>query len=145
PLIDITFELARGCASSGWIYAIGASHTYLVALFPIEAQKEVWRDGSDVFVAGSYAPGCAAERTPQGYRVSGAWPFASGVDNATWSVVGALLPSDDGAAPPRPGFLLVPASDYTIRDDWHTTGLCGTGSKQIVLDNVTVPRHRHLL
>ena len=144
-LIDITIELARGCASSGWVYAIGASHAYLAALFSIEAQEEVWRDGSDVFVAGSYAPGCLAERTPHGYRVSGAWPFASGVDNATWSVVGALLPSDDKTAPPRPGFLLVPAGDYAIKDDWYTTGLCGTGSKQIILENVMVPHHRHLL
>lgn len=155
-LIDVTFELSRGCTSSGWVYAIGASHTYLLSLFPKQVQDEVWGDRRDVFVAGSYAPGCLAERVPGGYRISGSWPFASGVDNASWVLVGALLPGETpgapptaaappaAAMPPAPGFLLLPKGDATIEDDWFTTGLCGTGSKSIVLKNYVVPEHRRL-
>jgi len=143
-LIDVTFELSRGCTSSGWVYAIGASHTYLLSLFPQLVQREVWAGQRDVFIAGSYAPGCMAERVADGYRISGSWPFASGVDNASWVVVGALLPGETEGAPPQPGFLIVPKGDYDIDDDWHTTGLCGTGSKSIVLKNLVVPAHRKL-
>ncbi|MGE0736000.1 MAG: acyl-CoA dehydrogenase family protein [Alphaproteobacteria bacterium] len=143
-LIDVTFELSRGCTSSGWVYAIGASHTYLLALFPWEVQQEVWAGKRDVFIAGSYAPGCMAERVAGGYRISGTWPFASGVDNAAWVVLGALLPGEAENAPAQPGFLIVPKGDYTIDDDWHTTGLCGTGSKSIVAKNLVVPAHRKL-
>lgn len=143
-LIDITIEIARGCPSSGWVYAIGASHAYMVSLFPAEAQGDVWRDETDVFVAGSYAPACRAERTADGFRISGSWPFASGVDNAKWAVVGALIPGAPGEPPLQPAFLLLPSDCYSIDDDWFTTGLCGTGSKQIVIDSVTVPFHRRL-
>lgn len=143
-LIDVTFELSRGCTSSGWVYAIGASHTYLLSLFPKQVQDEVWADKRDVFIAGSYAPGCLAERVPGGYRISGSWPFASGVDNASWVLVGALLPGEAQGAPPQPGFLILPKSEAAIDDDWFTTGLCGTGSKSIVLKNYVVPERRKL-
>ncbi len=142
-MIDIGSELARGCTSSAWIYVIGASHTYLAALFPYEVQREIWANQSDVFIAGSYAPGCLAEKVAGGYQISGEWPFASGIDNAAWALVGVLLPGADGG-PPEPAFLVLPAGECTIKDDWHTTGLCGTGSKRIVLDQAIVPEHRKL-
>jgi alkylation response protein AidB-like acyl-CoA dehydrogenase len=44
--------------------------------------------------------------------------------------------------PPQPGFFLFRTADITIDDNWHTMGLCGTGSKAIVADNVFVPAHR---
>lgn len=143
-LIAIASELARGCPSSAWVYAIGASHTYLAALFPSEVQDEIWANKTDVFIAGSYSPGCVAEKVGGGYRITGDWPFASGIDHASWALVGALLPCDDDTAPPAPGFLLLSVGDCTIADDWYTTGLCGTGSKRIVLENVFVPGHRKL-
>ena len=100
-MIDIGSELARGCTSSAWVYIIGASHAYLTALFPLEVQKEIWSDSTDVFVAGSYAPACLAEKVDGGYRITGEWPFASGIDNAAWALVGVLLPGSDGG-PPAP-------------------------------------------
>ena len=39
---------------------------------------------------------------------------------------------------------LVPISDYTINDVWRTVGLRGTGSNDIVVDDVFVPEHRAL-
>jgi alkylation response protein AidB-like acyl-CoA dehydrogenase len=43
-----------------------------------------------------------------------------------------------------PAFLLVPATGYTIDDDWDVVGLAGTGSKTLLLDGVVVPPHRVL-
>ena len=43
-----------------------------------------------------------------------------------------------------PCFVLVPKRDYTLDDDWHAMGLCGTGSKTIVCSEIFVPRHRVL-
>ena len=39
---------------------------------------------------------------------------------------------------------LLPISDYTIEDVWDTVGLRGTGSNDIVVDDVFVPEHRTL-
>jgi alkylation response protein AidB-like acyl-CoA dehydrogenase len=41
-------------------------------------------------------------------------------------------------------WMLVPRSDVTIDDDWFVSGLCGTGSKDLLLDDVFVPNHRVL-
>jgi alkylation response protein AidB-like acyl-CoA dehydrogenase len=37
---------------------------------------------------------------------------------------------------------MVPRSDYTIEDTWHTVGLAGTGSKDLILDDAFIPAHR---
>jgi alkylation response protein AidB-like acyl-CoA dehydrogenase len=70
-------------------------------------------------------------------RVTGRWSFASGIDHASWLNAGAML---DG----RHVMLLLPKSDATILDDWHVSGLAGTGSKTFVLDDLFVPGHRLL-
>jgi hypothetical protein len=35
--------------------------------------------------------------------------------------------------PRGPGFVIVPSKDHEIDDNWQTVGLCGTGSKTIVI------------
>jgi alkylation response protein AidB-like acyl-CoA dehydrogenase len=52
--------------------------------------------------------------------------------------MGGVLVDDD----PVPRLMLAPASDFTIHDTWHTMGLRGTGSHDIELDAVHVPRER---
>ena len=39
-------------------------------------------------------------------------------------------------------FILVPKSDFRIEDTWFVSGLRGTGSKDIVVDNAFVPNYR---
>ncbi|HSU63598.1 MAG TPA: acyl-CoA dehydrogenase family protein, partial [Burkholderiales bacterium] len=38
-LIDIVFEIGRGCGSSAWCYGLGAVHQWLLATFPLQAQE----------------------------------------------------------------------------------------------------------
>ena len=77
-----------------------------------------------------------------GFRVSGPQStFASGVDNSTWFMVGALL---HGTAAPEWVFFMIPRSECTVRDTWFTAGMRATGSNTIVTDNVFVPRS-HML
>jgi alkylation response protein AidB-like acyl-CoA dehydrogenase len=38
--------------------------------------------------------------------------------------------------------ILVPAEDYAVDDTWHVTGMRGTGSNTVVLEDVFVPEHR---
>ena len=81
-------------------------------------------------------------RSDGGYRLKGRWSFGSNSDNAQWLSLGAMVEQAEGV-PPRPIFLLVPQGDYRIIDTWHTVGLAGTGSKDILIeDEVFVPAHR---
>ncbi|MSQ70977.1 MAG: flavin-dependent monooxygenase [Betaproteobacteria bacterium] len=144
-LMDISSELARGCASSAWCYGLGVVHQWMLGAFPEEAQDEIEQDSPCAVIAGSYAPQAQALAAEGGFRIKGKWGFTSNCDNASWMLVGVMFPPEAGGKGPVPGFLLVPARECTIEDNWHTVGLAGTGSKNIVIgDELFVPRHRML-
>ena len=133
---DVGMELARGCGSTGWCYAVWSSHNWLVGMFPLEAQEEYWADGPDTLSSTSFNPARGkVEAADGGYWVSGQWDFSSGCDPATW-----LMPIGNG--PEGPLLLLLPRDDYRIDDNWFTVGLRGSGSKDIVVDGAFVPQHR---
>ena len=140
---DVVSRVARGDGSTGWVFSVCAVHQWLIGLFPAEAQEEVWGPNRDAFAAGSYAPSGKAAPVDGGYRMSGAWSFASGCDTSDWLLLGAVFPAADGVGAPTPGFFLVPKADYRIDPDtWRTAGLAGTGSRTVHLDDVFVPAHR---
>ena len=58
-------------------------------------------------------------------------------------LLGGLVINDGGAPVDFRTFLL-PIRDYTIDDVWDTVGLRGTGSNDIVVEDVFVPEHRSL-
>jgi resorcinol 4-hydroxylase (FADH2) len=138
---QIVAAIAAGCGSTGWVYALLASHQWLIACFSKAAQDEVWNDRA-ALAAGTYAPVARATAADGGYRLSGVGSFCSGCDNAQWQLLGGMIPQPDGAA--KPGFFLLRTSDCIIDDNWHTMGLAGTGSKNIVARDAFVPAHRVL-
>jgi len=138
---EVSLALARGDCSQAWVANVYAEHAYLIALFADEAQQEVWGPSADTLVAASIVPHHnRMEPVSGGWRLSGRWPFASGLHHASWVVVANVAEGEDG----RPDHLnfLIPAPDYAIDDDWYTMGMAGTGSATIVLDDVFVPDHR---
>jgi alkylation response protein AidB-like acyl-CoA dehydrogenase len=138
---ELVAAIASGCGSTGWVYGLLASHQWLIACFPRATQDEVWHDRG-ALAAGTYAPVGQAVAVDGGYRLSGTGSFCSGCDNAQWQFLGGMIPQPDGT--PTPGFFLLPTTDCIIDDNWHTMGLAGTGSKNIVVRDVFVPARRTL-
>ncbi|MSQ50376.1 MAG: hypothetical protein EXR28_00670 [Betaproteobacteria bacterium] len=136
-------ELARGDGSAAWVWTVMGVHDLFVALFPENAQEEYWA-GERTLSASSFAPSGKVAPAPGGYNLNGKWSFCSGVDHADWMILGAIfgMISTD---PPIPDFrfVLLPKSDLKeVIDDWHVMGLCGTGSKTVVVENTFIPAHR---
>ncbi len=140
---ELVATIGRGCGSSAWVYGLGAVHQWFVACFSKQAQEEFWADPGAI-AAGSYAPVGKTVAVDGGYRTSGVWSFASGCDNAQWYFLSTMVPPVGGSEAPKPCFLLVPREEARIDDNWHTMGLAGTGSKNIVADDLFVPAHRVL-
>ena len=139
---DVMREISKADASHGWCAGLVTHNGHVVGQYPERAQKAVWADGRDVPLAASFAPNTKAVPVEGGCRVSGKGsPFASGVDHSSWVIVGGM--AHDGGEPEWKFFLIAPG-DYTVRDTWFTTGMRGTGSKTIVVDNVFVPESRAL-
>ncbi len=137
--IELVSAVAAGDGSTGWVYSLGAVHPWFIACYPEEAQQEVWSDDRDAIAAVSYAPTGKAVAEGDGYRLSGRFGFASGCDNAGWAILGGMLPQKDSV---KPGFFLIPRSQFRIHDDWFTVGLAGTGSKTLVVEDQFVPAYR---
>jgi len=134
--LEVALELGRGCGSTAWCYSILTTHSWWIGHFPRQGQEEFFADSPDALGSSSLDPSRArVEVVPGGYRVSGRWSFSSGCDAANWVTVGGLGPG--GVL-----WFLVPMAEVTVVDTWFVSGLRGTGSKDLVIDDVFVPAHR---
>jgi 3-hydroxy-9,10-secoandrosta-1,3,5(10)-triene-9,17-dione monooxygenase len=139
---DVQIEVARACASSAWVLGVVGAHAWQLALFDERAQREVWGADNSALISSSYAPTGKVERLAGGYKISGRWSFSSGSDHCQWVFLGGFAPPAAEGKPPEMLTFLLPRSDYRIEDNWHTIGLRGTGSNDIVVDGAFVPEHR---
>ena len=137
--------LAKLDGSVGWNAMIGNNASLIPFLASPALCAEIFQDGKGHVIAGSGQSGGTAERVPGGWKVTGAWPFASGCQNAEWIAAtcvmmegGSPIDSPDGPGP-MTRTCLMPAEHWEIRDTWHTFGLRGTGSHHVALTDVFVP------
>jgi len=141
--IRVMTEVSRGCSESGWVLALTAGHTAaFVAGFPEQTQCEVYGATGDVRIPGVALPGGVAIPTPDGYRISGTWDYASGCDVATHFLGATMILDAETRQPQSYGYVLLDAAMYTIVDNWNVVGMQGTGSKRIVAAEQVVPFHR---
>jgi alkylation response protein AidB-like acyl-CoA dehydrogenase len=136
-VVDVIAELARGDGSVGWTVSTFTIGSWLAGLLPDEAQDQIFSD-PDVRFCGSVGPNGIAVATEGGYVLNGKWHFNTGAQQATWDTHAILLATDDGNY--VPAMAVVPVSDLTIIDDWHTVGLRGTGSVSTVAKDLFVPK-----
>lgn len=158
PLSDyykLIVELARGCPSTAWCYALGTGKTMMLSSFyPEEVQRSVY-ENAGVIHAG-HGPGrSTAKPVDGGYLISGTFNYCSGspysnhmmgtapvnaeiTDQAvnSWSAgkVGDLI---EFVLPRGTG-----EGSYEVLEDWgggRTLGLGGTGSNSVRIENQFVP------
>jgi two-component flavin-dependent monooxygenase len=140
-LLTAGAHLAEASASAAWCAVLYAAHGRLAAFLPEEGQKDLWRDGPDRRIAASVVPPQGAARPDAGgWRLSGKWAYASGVDHADWVLLACWTDGDDGQRQHR--VFAVPREELTVIDTWRTLGLRGTGSNTVSAGDVFVPAHR---
>jgi alkylation response protein AidB-like acyl-CoA dehydrogenase len=109
---------------------------YLASL-PAETLEQVYAEGPDVVFAGTIFPPQKAVRVEGGYRVSGRWPFGSGSPGA--ELIGVGIKTDDPTGTGLPRMAVMPAHKVRIEPNWDVIGLKGTGSHDLVVEDVFVP------
>ena len=101
-MMEIVALVSRGCASTGWVYCNLASCTFKLALWPRQAQDEIWEADKDALLTGNLIFPCGkATRVDGGYRLSGRWPFGSGIDHACANFFGAMVDGPGTAGVPH--------------------------------------------
>lgn len=142
--LDATVELGRASPAAGWVTAVVGVHPWQVALFPETTQKEIWADDPKRALASSYTPTGTIEHAPGGYRVSGRWSFSSGCLHCDGVILGGIVGTRTWEGHEVPDFtsVILDRDQYTIDHTWNTSGLQGTGSHDIVVDDAFVPERR---
>lgn len=137
-LLEPIRRMAHGCASSAWTLGFYALHNWMLSLFDMRAQEEVFASGP-VLAPAPLAPTGRGAPADGGVRLTGRWSWATGAMDADWVMVGALVERPDRI---DPVLALVPADQVEVVDTWHTAGMRGTGSHDVIVTDVLVPNLR---
>ena len=136
--------IARIDGSTGWCVFIAGGNPLLGAFLADEAAEKVFGNDPQVITAGVVHPYGTAILSHGGYRVTGRWSYASGCQHASWVFCCCQVfdgdqkcLTDDGEPDVR--LFFVPSEHITIVETWDVSGLAGTGSHDVVIDQVFVP------
>src|SRR5215813_2571776 len=107
-------------------------------VFPGCRAKCVFGTAPDPKFVVSFAPVGKVRPVAGGWELSGEWPWGSGGDHCDWGMVIALVPGPERDRLQARMFLLLPGQ-FHMRDVWHSVGLKGSGTNNIVVDPIFVP------
>ena len=123
--------------STGWVASFGFAAIYLAAL-PVATLEQIYAEGPDVVFAGGIFPPQLAPKVDGGLSVSGRWAWGSGCMGA--DLIGAGIKIEDTSEEGNlPRTAVMPRDAVTIVPNWEVNGMKGTGSHDIVAENVLVP------
>jgi indole-3-acetate monooxygenase len=135
--------LARGDGSAAWCAWAACGIPAASAFIDEEGARELFSP-RDACIVGSVAGVGSARAVPGGYRVTGRWPFVSGINHATHAAGTCFVFDGEVQRTSPEGEPAViapvwPVTDCSVIDIWDTTGLRGTGSNEMVIEDVFVP------
>lgn len=151
-VVELVRHAGRGCASTGLVWGMQLIQLKgsVLGPWPEHLRAAVGRSaGRGALVnalrvepalgtpARGGLPGTVARRTEAGWAITGRKIYSTGAPGLAWMLVFARTDEDA----PRMGLFLVPASSpgITIEETWDQMGLRGSGSHDVVFDNVLVP------
>src|SRR5690606_14686155 len=142
--LDVYETLAYADASVAWVVWNNQLPCLLSRYLGADARAEIFASPSSLFACSTRATGRAAVAA-DGYRVSGRWAIVSGCELAEWIML--LCTVEENGEPrmlapqtPDMRFAYLRREDCTIVDTWHVGAMRGTGSQDVVVDDVDVPR-----
>jgi len=134
---EVVREIGKADASHAWCASLMIHHPHYLSQFSEAAQNVVWADGIDISIAASIQPIGRVTKVEGGYRISGEFPFASGINHSRWLIVGSMVEAEAM-------FLLIGPTDFKIKDTWFTNAMRATGSNTAICDDVYVPESHTL-
>ena len=137
--------IAKADASVAWCLGQGSGVSMAAAYLKPEVAHDIFGDARAVAASGSSNIIAKAVAVEGGYRVTGAWKYASGNRHAAWFGGHCIVHEADGT--PRLGAdgkpidrtMLFPKASATTTDVWQVVGLKGTGSDDYAVRDLFVP------
>jgi alkylation response protein AidB-like acyl-CoA dehydrogenase len=147
-MLDVYEALAYAEPSVAWIVWNNAFSCFFSRHLAPKARHEIFGDEQWLY-GGSSRPTGKAAVDGDDYRVDGRWSLVSGCELAEWLMLMCSIeengqPRMVGPKQPEMRFVFVRRGDFEILDTWHVGGLRGTGSHDVVVQGVRIPRSHTL-
>ena len=142
--LDVYEALSYADASVGWVAWNNSLPCFLSRYLATSVRRDVFAIPSWLYACSTRPTGRAAV-TADGYRVSGRWGVVSGCELAEWVLLLCVVEENGAPRMVTPGvpelrFAYLKRGEYKIVDTWHVSGLRGTGSHDVVVEDANVPR-----
>jgi len=139
---EVGLALSEGDASMAWVANFYIEHVWIFALFPREFQEELFAGKGYALAPAMLSPNGLATKVEGGYRLKGRWSWSTGIMHADWVIPAAIVTREDGKRVPM--FFALPRSEVIVEDVWFVDGMQGTGSNDVLIDDVFIPEGRML-
>jgi indole-3-acetate monooxygenase len=134
-------EIGRHDSAAAWTLENPLDWAFNCCRLPDDGAEEIYRGGADILIAGQFGRPLNATSTDGGYRISGRAPFVSNCYDADWILSTVLVDVDQNAAvEPEERIAYFPREQCEIIDTWDVMGMRGTGSNDISVTDVYVPK-----
>lgn len=131
-------EISAHDTAAGWTLENPLDWAYLAARLPDEGAEEIYGGGADILISAQYGRPLQATSTKGGFRISGRAPFLSNCDESDWIASTASVDGDEEFEI----MVYLPRGSCEVIDTWDAMGMRGTGSNDVSVTDVYVPRSR---
>ena len=145
-VVELLEQVAVSNASAGWCAMIAGTSCLKAAYLAPDVAQSIYADPNNIS-GGVFAPMGRADIEGDSFRVNGRWQWGSGAANCTWLAGGCTIWENgemrrtaNGA--PESRMVIFPASKAQLADDWHVSGLRGTGSGSFQVNDLLIPKSR---
>ena len=148
---EVIEEVAKADGSAGWCCFIAGSIGMFSGWLDTSVAREMFGTPTTLRGAGSFRPLGTARIVDGGYVVTGQWDFASGCLHANWLFLNCVVADESGPRVNEGGpldglphlkMMSVPIQDARVIDNWSVIGLHGTGSNDVAVADLFVPKNR---
>ena len=138
-------EISGQDTAAGWAVWNPLDWAHFCARLPDEGAEEIYSGGANILISGQFGRPMMATPSQDGYRISGRAPFVSNCYDAEWICVTAIV-TDGGHSEEdgQPEVLMAyfPRESCEVIDTWNVLGMRGTGSNDISVTDLFVPKTR---
>ena len=136
-LAALSRTLGQACMSTAWVTSFYLGHNWILTKFPEKGQQEFFADKPYTMAPLQPSPGLKIKPVAGGYEVSGRSNYSSGIMHADWVILAKSGGSDARA-------FVLRKDEIEVEDVWFMSGMAGTGSNDVIANEVFVPEHRTL-
>jgi len=145
-IMRVLETLGEADTSSAWRVWVSLGVPAMSAILTEEGAAEMFASAEACLSASEAGIGRAVA-VEGGFRVTGHWRFVSGIHEATHTGgFSFVFDGEEQRLTPDGQPVVIgtffPVADCKVIDVWDTTGLRGTGSNDVVVEDLFVPAHR---